>query len=88
MINTTYLKCRNYTDAEFANQNDDFVSFSHSHRHVHSRYITIGCTVKPPNIIAWAHEKGFKFQAQPHTGAYSCFRLNVNVSQNPLINAT
>ena len=25
---------------------------------------------KPPNIIA--HEKGFRFHAQPTTGAYSC----------------
>ena len=28
--------------------------------------------VEPPNYII-AHEKGFKFQAQPRTGAYSCY---------------
>ena len=30
-------------------------------------------TVKPPNIIA--HEKVLTFQAQPQTGAYSCYNL-------------
>ena len=29
--------------------------------------------VKPPNIIA--HEKDFKFHAQPKTGEYSCYFL-------------
>ena len=48
------------------------VSFSHSHRHVHSHYIIYAvilqhATVKPLNIIAY--EKGFSFYAQPQTGA-------------------
>ena len=39
------------------------LSFSHSHRHVHSRYI-IQATVKPQNIIA--HEKSFNFMLNPN----------------------
>ena len=43
-------------------------SFSQSHHHVHSRYITM-TTVKPPNVIAI--KKGFTFHAKPQTGAWA-----------------
>ena len=37
-------------------------------------------TVKPPNIIA--HENDFKFNAQPQTGAYSCFCSGAHPQQS------
>ena len=35
---------------------------------------------QPSNIIA--HEKGFKFHAQPQTGAFSCFALCMALNGN------